>query len=338
METLDEFFADEGQPQALYLRGHSANGGIGKTEPKKDVDIIRPGIRSDTAGSETLKAPQLSRRTLLGRCKSGVWFVFAWLLLGAIWELGAAQGWLNNRVLPPPSALLPYLATGNLAAGLGEGQTTLGGAIIDTMLRVSAGFLVGLFCALASAVLIVTARPARLLFFPIVQTVAPIAPVAWIPLAISAAGIGSGAAVLIVVLTIFGSVTASAVAAFDAVPLEYIKVGRLLGAERTRLLWRVVLPAAAPSLMTVARMSFFGAWMAVLAGEMAGINSGLGALIMFGQQQFNMRLVMIGIVTIGLLGFLVDRLLLAFQKRLLWWENRAQKQGSRPWRKSFLIG
>ncbi|MBV8226497.1 MAG: ABC transporter permease subunit, partial [Verrucomicrobia bacterium] len=92
------------------------------------------------------------------------------------------------------------------------------------------------------------------------------------------------------------------------------------------LLWRVVLPAAAPSLMTVARMSFFGAWMAVLAGEMAGINSGLGALIMFGQQQFNMRLVMIGIVTIGLLGFLVDQLLLAFQKRLLWWENRAQKQ------------
>jgi hypothetical protein len=40
--------------------------------------------------------------------------------------------------------------------------------------------------------------------------------------------------------------------------------------------------------MTVARMSFFGAWMAVLAGEMAGINSGLGVLIMFGQQQFNM--------------------------------------------------
>ena len=326
METLDDFFQDEGQRQGLYGRGHSAIGGISKTEPQKDVDIIRLGIRSDTAGSATLKAPQPARRTLLWRSESGVWFVFAWLLLGAIWELGAAQGWLNKRVLPPPSALLPYLATGNLAAGLGEGQMTLGGAVIDTMLRVSAGFLIGLFCALVSAVLIVTARPARLLFFPIVQTIASIAPVAWIPLAISAAGIGSGAAVLIVVLTIFGSVTASAVAAFDAVPLEYIKVGRLLGAERTQLLWRVVLPAAAPNLMTVARMSFFGAWMAVLAGEMAGINSGLGALIMFGQQQFNMRLVMIGIVTIGLLGFLVDRLLLAFQKRLLWWENRTRQQ------------
>jgi ABC-type nitrate/sulfonate/bicarbonate transport system permease component len=224
---------------------------------------------------------------------------------------------------------LPYLLTGNLAAGLGEGQTTLGSAIVDTLLRVSVGFLVGLIGALGSAVLIITVRPARLLIFPIIQTVAPIAPVAWIPLAISVAGIGSGAAVLIVVLTIFGSVTASAVAAFDAVPREYITVGRLLGARGTRLLRRVILPAAAPSLMTVARMSFFGAWMAVLAGEMAGINSGLGALIMFGQQQFNMRLVMIGIVTIGLLGFLVDRLLLVLQKRLLWWQNYTQEQVQR---------
>jgi ABC-type nitrate/sulfonate/bicarbonate transport system permease component len=330
METLDDLFQEEGQPQAIYLRGGSTTGGIGEMVTKEDVDIIRPGIPSNIAGSATVKAPRRSGGTLVRRCKSGTWFVFAWLLLAAIWELGAAQGWLNKRVLPPPSALLPYLVTGNLAAGLGEGQTTLGHAVLDTMLRVSAGFLIGLFCALASAVLIVTTRPARLLFFPIVQTVAPIAPVAWIPLAISVAGIGSGAAVLIVVLTIFGSVTASAVAAFDAVPHEYVKVGRLLGAQGTRLLWRVILPAAAPNLMTVARMSFFGAWMAVLAGEMAGINSGLGALIMFGQQQFNMRLVMIGIVTIGLLGFLVDRLLLVFQKRLLWWENRAEQQGSRP--------
>jgi ABC-type nitrate/sulfonate/bicarbonate transport system permease component len=296
---------------------------------KDKVDVHRPGLRSNSAGPKQLKASRPSGGKFVSHCKSWAWFVLAWLILGAIWEIGATRGWLNRRVLPPPSDLLPYLLTGNLAAGLGEGQTTLGSAIVDTLLRVSVGFLVGLIGALGSAVLIITVRPARLLFFPIIQTVAPIAPVAWIPLAISVAGIGSGAAVLIVVLTIFGSVTASAVAAFDAVPREYITVGRLLGARGTRLLRRVILPAAAPSLMTVARMSFFGAWMAVLAGEMAGINSGLGALIMFGQQQFNMRLVMIGIVTIGLLGFLVDRLLLVLQKRLLWWQNYTQEQVQR---------
>ena len=74
--------------------------------------------------------------------------------------------------------------------------------------------------------------------------------------------------------------------------------------------------------MTVARLNFFAAWMAVLAGEMAGARSGLGALILLGQQQYNMKLVMVGIMTIGIIGFLIDRLLLAVQKRLLWWENR----------------
>jgi NitT/TauT family transport system permease protein len=329
MERVDNLFQKKEPFPPSYLRGRPASGALDAIAPEGKVDIHRPGLRSNRAGSEQLRAPRPSGGRFVSYGKSCAWFVLAWIILGAIWEIGATRGWLNRRVLPPPSDLWPYLLTGNLAAGLGEGQTTLGGAIIDTLLRVSIGFLVGLIGALGSAVLIIIFRPARLLFFPIIQTVAPIAPVAWIPLAISVAGIGSGAAVLIVVLTIFGSVTASAVAAFDAVPREYITVGRLLGARGTRLLRRVILPAAAPSLMTVARMSFFGAWMAVLAGEMAGINSGLGALIMFGQQQFNMRLVMIGIVTIGLLGFLVDRLLLVLQKRLLWWQNYTHEQVQR---------
>jgi NitT/TauT family transport system permease protein len=58
---------------------------------------------------------------------------------------------------------------------------------------------------------------------------------------------------------------------------------------------------------------------------MAGINSGLGALIILGQQQFNMKLVMSGIVTIGILGFAVDQLLAWLGRRLIWWEGRSRK-------------
>jgi ABC-type nitrate/sulfonate/bicarbonate transport system permease component len=65
--------------------------------------------------------------------------------------------------------------------------------------------------------------------------------------------------------------------------------------------------------------------MSVLAGEMAGINSGLGSLVIMGQQQFQMKLVMAGLVTIGLLGFVFDRLLLLVRRRLLWWEARGAR-------------
>ena len=73
--------------------------------------------------------------------------------------------------------------------------------------------------------------------------------------------------------------------------------------------------------MTMVRMSFFAAWMAVLAGEMAGINSGLGYLIIMGQQMYNMKLVMVGIIAIGVVGFALDRLLLVLQRRIIWWED-----------------
>jgi NitT/TauT family transport system permease protein len=54
---------------------------------------------------------------------------------------------------------------------------------------------------------------------------------------------------------------------------------------------------------------------------MAGINSGLGYLIIMGQQMYNMKLVMIGIIAIGVIGFFMDRLLLLIQRRILWWER-----------------
>jgi NitT/TauT family transport system permease protein len=252
-------------------------------------------------------------------------FLLVWLVIGLLWEYLVAKEILNGRVLVPPSSFLPYLLQGPGSAGIGYNKVTFEAAIIATMLRVFTGFVLGLAVALISAILICAARPVRLALLPLARTMAPIAPVAWIPLAITVVGIGSGAAIFVVFIGIVGSVTVAAVAALDDVPDEYRKIARLLGARGTDYWLRIILPAAAPALVTTMRMTFFGAWMAVLAGEMAGINSGLGALIILGQQQFNMKLVMSGIVAIGILGFAVDQLLAWLGRRLIWWEGRGHK-------------
>jgi len=249
-------------------------------------------------------------------------FLMAWLVVGLLWELLAAKGILNGRVLVPPSSFLPYLMQGPGAAGIGYNKVTFDTAILATLMRVMVGFLLALAASLLGAILICAIRPFRLALLPLARTIAPIAPVAWIPLAITVVGLGSGSAIFVVFMGIVGSATVAAVAALDDVPDEYRKVARLLGAKGTSYWWRVIVPAAAPALVTTMRMSFFGAWMAVLAGEMAGINSGLGALIILGQQQFNMKLVMSGIVVIGVLGFVIDQLLAWLGRRLVWWESR----------------
>jgi NitT/TauT family transport system permease protein len=267
-------------------------------------------------------APSARRPSLWPKWREWRWFLLSWAILAAIWEISVAVGLLTPTVLPPPSQTIPYLISGPASVGIGYDKVTFFGAIRDTLARVTLGYIAGLATALIFAMAIVRLKLARLIAFPMVQTIAPISPVAWIPLGIVLAGLGGGTAVFVVFMGILGSVTVAAVAAFDAVPQDLLRVARSLGASGWRLWARVVFPAAAPALMTVARLNFFAAWMAVLAGEMAGAKSGLGALILLGQQQYNMKLVMVGIMTIGIIGFMIDRLLLAVQKRLLWWENR----------------
>jgi ABC-type nitrate/sulfonate/bicarbonate transport system permease component len=258
---------------------------------------------------------------MVAKLSDASWFIVAWALLIAFWELGAAQGFLNPRILPPPSQTLPYLVSGTVAAGFGVQRAGLLDAMLITLSRILIGLGAGLFISILLGAIIVEFKPLRRLALPIVQTIAPVSPVAWIPFAIAIVGIGAPAAIFVVFMAIFGSMTVSIVAAFEAVPKEYLKIAQTLGTPRHRIWLRILLPGAAPAIMTMTRLSFFGAWMAVLAGEMAGINSGLGYLIIMGQQMYNMKLVMIGIIAIGVIGFFMDRLLLLIQGRILWWER-----------------
>jgi NitT/TauT family transport system permease protein len=268
-------------------------------------------------------APRRARRRR-PRLRSVLGLLGAWTILAGAWETGAATGVLNRSILPPPSEFVPYMLGGPGSAGIGINHVSYAGAALDTVARVSAGFGLGVGAALIIGVLLARSPAARLVGMPMAQTIAPIAPVAWIPLAIALVGTGSGAAIFVVFMGIFATMTLATIAALRAVPPEYVKGARVLGSRGWRLWLRVIVPAAAPGLATAIRISFFAAWMSVLAGEMAGINSGLGALVILGQQQFNMKLVMAGLVTIGALGFAFDRLLMTLRRRLLWWEGRGR--------------
>jgi NitT/TauT family transport system permease protein len=291
--------------------------------PPNEVLVLAVPPDATSAGPPT--PPTRSSSSLVGQSAKVASFLMVWLGVGLLWELLAAKGILNARVLVPPSSFLPYLLQGQAAAGIGFNKVTFESAIAATLFRVMSGFLLAMGAALLGAIMICAVRPLRLAILPLARTIAPIAPVAWIPLAITVVGLGSGAAIFVVFMGIVGSVTVAAVAALDDVPDEYRKVARLLGASGANYWLRVIVPAAAPGLVTTMRMSFFGAWMAVLAGEMAGISSGLGALIILGQQQFNMKLVMSGIVVIGMLGFGVDQILAWIGRRLVWWEGRRRR-------------
>ncbi|HIK18040.1 MAG TPA: ABC transporter permease [Leptolyngbyaceae cyanobacterium M33_DOE_097] len=284
----------------------------------KDIQASTPPLLTVSTGRKWLR-----------RLTPSLWFLVGWAILALGWELGAATQVLNPDILPPPSQVIPYLLTGELSAGIGPQQVSYGEAIVRTLVRVFAGLVLGILAALPLGTLIASVPIFRQFALPIMQTIAPIAPVAWVPVAIALVGTGDQSAIFVVFMGIFAVMTLATAAAISSVPEELLKTARSLGISGIRLYLWVVFPAVSPSLLTIIRVNFFAAWMAVLAGEMAGINSGLGALIILGQQQFNMKLVMAGIITIGVIGFAIDRLMLFIQRRLLWWEQGRLIGGNR---------
>lgn len=276
-----------------------------------------PAVAGSGAPGPEAALPARRRWRGGGAIAALAWFVLAWAVLLGAWEAATLAGWLNAQILPPPSETLPFALSGQVSIGFGQQRMGLGDAAAVTLARVAGGMGLGLMAALALAVGITEIRLLRRLALPIVQSLAPIAPVAWIPFTIVIVGIGGPAAVFIVFMAVFGTLTLSLASALEHIAPEYLAIARNLRTSRLRLWWYVRLPAILPGALTSLRMAFLGAWMAALAGEMAGINSGLGYMIVMAQQMYNMKIVMIGILTIGLIGFTVDRLLLILNRAVV---------------------
>jgi NitT/TauT family transport system permease protein len=156
--------------------------------------IVR--VPPDVTPAGASQAVQVQSPRLGSQAATILSFLLVWLMVGLLWEFLTARGILNGRVLVPPSSFLPYILQGPGSAGIGYNKVTFEAAILATLLRVSAGFALGLTVALIGAILICAVHPFRLALLPLARTMAPIAPVAWIPLAITVVGIGSGAAML----------------------------------------------------------------------------------------------------------------------------------------------
>ena len=90
------------------------------------------------------------------------------------------------------------------------------------------------------------------------------------------------------------------------------------------MIQHVIFPAVLPNLFVIMRINLFAAWMGVLAAEMVGVRTGMGAIVVVGRQMMNMNLTFLGMAMIGLVGYLLDARFGLVQRRVLWWKSTAQ--------------
>ncbi|MGQ0509491.1 MAG: ABC transporter permease [Betaproteobacteria bacterium] len=243
-----------------------------------------------------------------------------WLAVVGLWELAAARGWMSTTLFPPPTSFIAFAIESDFRVGFGKEGMPIPAAILASSFRVVAGLFIGFVAAVVTGILVSMSRWGSLAVLPIVRGLAPIAPIAWIPVGIVVFGLGNQTAVFVVFTGVYFLLTLSTVAAVQSVDPRLVKTARTFGASRGQVWAWVIFPAVLPQVFTMLRLNFFAAWMAVLAAEMVGLKNGVGMIVILGREMFNPNLIMLGICIIGVTGYAVDALLLFVQRKILWWK------------------
>ena len=242
-------------------------------------------------------------------------------ILVGLWEIiGSNPENPITQVLPPPSQFLPVLFKSDFKIGLGSQAASIYQSVAVTLIRVLVGMAIAFIGSILCGLLISLSKWSELFILPILGLIAPIAPIAWVPLALVIFGVSNLTAIFIVFMGVFFTLTIATVAEIKRIPENLLMTAQNLGGGSFNR-WRwVIVPAILPGVFTLLRLNFIAAWMAVLAAEMTGLRDGLGTVVMTGRNLFNSDLILLGICIIGITGFAVDRLLLLIQRKFFWWQ------------------
>jgi sulfonate transport system permease protein len=229
-----------------------------------------------------------------------------------IWQALFHLGYLNPVLLPPPSQIFltfwELLKSGDLSRHIGI-----------SVLRVLEGFAIAAGLGLLLGVAIGLSRVLDRGTDLVIQVIKPIPPIAWIPLAILWFGIGEQSKVYIIFLGAFFPVIINTIDGIRQTDHKFVELARILAVPRSKFVLQVVLPGALPAIMTGLRVGLMVAWMCVVAAELIAASSGIGYLIMDARQLSQSDVVLVGMISIGVVGKLMDSLIRAVERRLISW-------------------
>jgi len=216
-----------------------------------------------------------------------------------VWELVVRFGGLSPQIFPAPLTV---------ARSFGElvSDGTLVRHSVASLFRVTLGFYLAAALGIPLGILIGRMRVVRHMLDPVIQFLRPISPLAWIPLAMVWFGIGDQPAIFLIFLSSFFPLVLSTSVAVSSIDPIYFRVGANFGFTRSEVLWKIIVPAILPQVMTALRLSVAIAWLVVVAAEMIAVQSGLGYLILDSRNALRMDYVMVGMLVIGFIGLLLD--------------------------------
>lgn len=235
--------------------------------------------------------------------------VVAFLLL---WEVAPRIGLVDRVFLPPLSEVL---ATNRDLAASGQ----LGEHVRASLVRAGSGFGIAVVAAIPLGLLIGWYRTVSTVLSPILEAFRNTAALALLPVFVLVLGIGETSKVALVAFASFFPILLNTISGVRTVDPLLVKSARSLGLSPLRLFQKVILPSAVPTIFTGLRMAGAASVLVLVAAEMIGAQAGLGYLINAAQLNFQIPEMYAGILTISVIGIVVNYVLLAAERRFSRW-------------------
>jgi sulfonate transport system permease protein len=235
--------------------------------------------------------------------------------LAVLWEYAVRAGWSNGRLVPPPSVIFNTFA--DLAA-TGELQRHAAA----TLARVVAGFGFGVVAGTIFGAITGYSGLMNRLVDPSLQALRAIPSIAWVPLFILWFGIFEASKIILIAVGVFFPVYLGVMGAVISVDRKIVEVGRVFRLSGPAMVRRILLPAVLPAYVIALRSGMGLGWMFVVAAEFMGASTGLGFLLIDGQQLGKPAQIVAAIVAFAIIGKLTDWLIVLASAPFLRWEDR----------------
>ncbi|MDR2076095.1 MAG: ABC transporter permease [Desulfovibrio sp.] len=237
-----------------------------------------------------------------------------------LWFLGGRLGLFSPLLLPPPGEIclsaLEMFTDGyrqlplwyHVAVSLGR---VFGAFIPAVLIGVPVGLAMGVFPVL------------RAILDPFVQFFRPLPKLALIPLVILWLGIGEVSKVFLIFISAFLTILVGCAAAASGTDQGRLRLGRALGATDRQLLRSIVFPGALPEIFTSVRLAVGVGWTTLIAAEMVAADTGIGWMVLNASSYMRTDIVMLGIILLGLTGYILDLIIVALQRIIVPWDGKA---------------
>ncbi len=266
-----------------------------------------------------LDVPELGNRWLqpalrhLSRAAAALLLPAALLVL---WQVAVNKHWMPEQILPAPALVWQSLQelwqSGELQTHLLISATRVGWSLlIGTAFGLLLGFGMGL------------SRTVKAYVFPTFGVVSQFPVLGWVPILIIFAGIDEALKISAISIAVVVPVAVNTLKGIANIPRTLFEVAKVYGFTWPQLVYRVVLPAAAPSLFNGLRQAVMQAWLTLVFVELLASSEGIGYLMVWGRQLAQLDLVIVGMLVIGLVGVALDVALRQLESRLQSWRHSA---------------